>query len=151
MLSFDHSFIVRAPLAAVAGFHRDTRVLRRLTPPPVYVQIHRVEALAEGSISEFTLWFGPLPIRWTARHSEVDPLGGFTDTQVAGPMQHWVHRHAFEPVDADRTRVRDRIAYQHPPGPRGLLTRLLFGGLGLRLTFAYRGWVTRRALEGGRG
>jgi hypothetical protein len=44
-----------------------------------------MEPLAEGSISDFTLWFGPLPIRWTARHSHIDPLHGFTDTQVRGP------------------------------------------------------------------
>ena len=147
MNAFDYSFTVRAPLRAVAAFHHDTRALRRLTPPPIIVQIHRVEPLAEGSISEFTLWFGPLPIRWTARHSQVDPLHGFTDTQIGGSMQHWVHTHAFADLGPELTAVSEHIEYQHPAGLRGLLTRLLFAPPGLRFMFWYRGRVTRRALE----
>lgn len=82
---FDTSFTVPAPLQKVAEFHRDTRALKRLTPPPVFVQIHSMEPLAEGSRSVFTMWFGPLPLRWTAIHSNVDTMHGFTDTQEKGP------------------------------------------------------------------
>ena len=63
---FDFTFSVRAPLQAVAAFHHDTRALKRLTPPPVFVQIHSMEPLAEGSRSEFSMWFGPVPLRWVA-------------------------------------------------------------------------------------
>jgi len=146
MIVFEHTFSVRAPLAAVSAFHHDTRVLRRLSPPPIFVQLHRVEPMAEGSVSRFTLWFGPLPVRWTAIHSQISPAG-FTDTQSAGPLRHWRHSHRFTALAAAVTRVDDRIEYAHHPGPRGLVSRLLFNRFALRLLFAYRAFATRRALD----
>jgi ligand-binding SRPBCC domain-containing protein len=145
--TFDSSFTVRAPLAAVAGFHHNPRVLKLLTPPPVFVQLHHVDPLSEESISEFTLWFGPLPLRWTAVHTQVDRLHGFTDTQAAGPMKCWVHTHTFALDRSGCTRVSDHIEFEHHAGRRGWLTRLLFAPIGLRFLFAYRGHVTRRIVE----
>ena len=146
--SIEHAFTVRAPLASVAAFHRDTAVLPRLTPPPVRVQLGRVEPLAEGSVSEFTLWFGPVPMRWRAVHTDVDPLHGFTDTQASGPMRYWRHAHRFEAQGLSATRVTEHIAYAHHPGARGLASRMLFNRVALRLMLAYRAFVMRRALEG---
>ncbi len=144
---FDYSFTVNAPLAAVAGFHHDTRVLKRLTPPPVFVQLHKFEPLGEGSIADFTLWFGPLPFHWIAVHSNVDPLRGFTDTQQTGPLKHWAHTHTFSAEGEAQTRVHERIEYEHYPGWRGLLSRLFFAGPALYLNFTYRKMVTRRFVE----
>ena len=45
---FETSFLVPASLSAVAAFHRGTEALKQLTPPPVFVQLHHVEPLAEG-------------------------------------------------------------------------------------------------------
>lgn len=95
MNTFDFVFAVRAPLTAVAAFHRDPGVLKRLTMPPVAIEVHEVQPLAEGSTADFTLWMGHLPIRWRARHTTVDPLLGFRDTQVHGPMKRWVHDRIF--------------------------------------------------------
>ena len=147
MRVFEYAFTVRAPLAAVAHFHHDTRALKRLSPPPLFVQLHRVEPLGEGSVAEFTLWLGPLPLRWRAVHSDVDALHGFTDIQAHGPLKRWRHTHRFEPLDDTTTRVLEYIEYQHADGWMGALTRLLFSPPGLRFLFAYRSWVTRRSLE----
>lgn len=144
---FEYAFTVRAPAEAVAGFHRDTRVLKRLSPPPMFVQLHRIEPLAEGSISEFTLWLGPLPLRWQAVHSKVDSRRGFTDVQARGPLRRWRHTHRFEPLDERMTRVMEYVEYEHADHWVGFFTRLLFSPLGLRILFWYRSWVTRRALE----
>jgi ligand-binding SRPBCC domain-containing protein len=144
---FDYAFTVRAPLQAVADFHRDTATLKRLTPPPIFVQLHRVEPLAEGSVSEFTLWFGPLPVHWTAVHSNVNALRGFTDTQRGGLLQAWQHSHTFTPEGPGATRVSEHVEYAHRPGGRGLLSRILFAPPALRFLFWYRSFVTRRALE----
>ncbi len=150
METFQFTFNVDAPLEAVAAFHHDTRALKRLSPPPMIVQLHRVDPLAEGSISEFTLWLGPLPLRWKAVHTDVDRLRGFTDTQVSGPLGFWKHSHTFQDCGGGVTRVSERILYQHHPGLRGLLSRLLFSRPGLWFLFAYRRWATRRAVEGRR-
>lgn len=147
MRTFDYSFMVRASISAVADFHRDTRALRRLTPPPVFVQLHCVEPMAEGSISKFTLWFGPLPIYWTAQHSKIDTLHGFTDTQICGPMKNWVHTHAFSDDTPKLTCITEHIEYDHYDGVQGLISRLLFTPIGLKMTFFYRNFVTRRLLE----
>jgi len=147
MPTFDYTFTVWAPLANVAKFHDDTRALKRLTPPPIFVQIHKVEPLAEGSISDFTLWFGPMPVHWVAVHSNVEPQRGFTDTQQQGLLKHWAHTHTFTAEGEALTRVREHIEYEHHAGWRGLLSRLLFPKPGLYLLFTYRKLVTRRLVE----
>ena len=144
MNRFTHRFLVRAPIEDIAEFHRSTLALRRLTPPPIWVQFHRLEPLAENSIAEFTLWFGPFPVRWRALHTEVDPLRGFTDIQVMGPLRFWKHRHSFEAVDAETTQITETIEYEYPSGLKGLLARLLYSSLALGVLFLYRQWVTRK-------
>jgi ligand-binding SRPBCC domain-containing protein len=142
---FEHRFRVKASLGAVAAFHQDSRALKLLTPPPVFVQMHRVEPLAEGSVADFTLWLGPLPVRWVAVHTQVDPRTGFKDRQERGPFASWVHRHIFRAVDAETTEVIDEVEAEFGGGMMGLIGRLMW--LNLPLMFAYRGWATRRALE----
>jgi ligand-binding SRPBCC domain-containing protein len=146
MKRYSHSFRVQAPLGRVAEFHHDTRALKYLTPPPLIVNFNELQPLAEDSVADFTMWFGPLPIRWVAAHSDVDPNAGFTDTQVAGPFETWVHRHSFLALDENNTEVRDEIQGQPSRHPFwGLVSRIMW--LNLPILFAYRAWRTRRALE----
>jgi ligand-binding SRPBCC domain-containing protein len=109
------------------------------------VRIHSVEPLAEGSVSRFTLWVGPLPLRWKAVHRNVSDRG-FTDVQAEGPARRWEHTHTFVPLGPDLTEIREHIEYEHKPGLWGLVTRILFSWPNLRFMFAYRCWATRRGL-----
>lgn len=143
---FEYTFTVQAPLAAVRAFHHDTQALKRLTPPPLFVQMHKIEPLAEGSVSEFTMWFGPLPVRWRAVHLDVSE-NGFTDRQERGLLKKWEHTHRFFAEGGNTTRVDEHIDYEHHRGLQGALSRLLFPVAALRVLFAYRERVTRRALE----
>ena len=144
MSTFNYTFTVDAPLTSVTEFHRDTSALKKLSPGPM--QLHRADPMGEGSISEFTLWLGPIPVRWRAVHTNVNE-NGFTDTQESGPMEFWVHTHRFKAIDESKTRIHEHIEYRHPKGPRGLFTHLLFGGLGLKILFTYRQWATKKALR----
>lgn len=93
------------------------------------------------------MWLGPLPVRWVAVHTQVDPDQGFTDTQERGPFQSWVHRHSFESIDEETIEVVDDI--QAEPSSHlfwGLISRLMW--LNLPYLFWYRAWATRRQLEG---
>ena len=146
MPTFDYRFDVRAPLDRVRDFHRDTSALKRLTPPPTFVRLHSIEPLAEGSVSSFTLWVGPLPLRWKAVHRNVSDRG-FTDVQAEGPAAKWEHTHTFTPLSPNETRIDEHIEFEHKPGPWGLVTRLLFSKPNLLLMFAYRKFVTRRCLN----
>ena len=142
MAVFDYRFIVSAPLAAVRDFHRDTSALKRLTPPPTLVQLHSIEPLAEGSVSRFTLWVGPLPLRWKAVHRGVTDRG-FTDVQAEGPARKWEHTHSFVPLDDATTEIREHIEYEHKTGFWGVVTRILFSWPNLYAMFTYRMLVTR--------
>ncbi len=142
MLTFDYKFDVQAPLTAVSQFHHDTTVLKKLSPPPIFVQIHAYEPLAEGSRADFTLWFGPLPVHWVAVHSDVSS-SGFTDTQANGPLKFWRHTHRFTAVAPDLTRVHEHIEYEHDRSWRGVFSRLLFSKPGLIMLFTARKLLTR--------
>ena len=140
---FEFSFEVEAPLNIVRDFHRDTSALKTLTPPPTIAQIHSVEPLAEGSVSTFTLWVGPLPLRWKAVHRGVSEHG-FTDVQASGPARKWEHTHRFTPLNDQTTRIDEHIEYEHGGGFWGIVTRLLFSWPNLFFMFSYRKWITRR-------
>jgi ligand-binding SRPBCC domain-containing protein len=85
-------------------------------------------------------------VRWEARVEEVSPTG-FLDRQVRGPFEAWAHRHSFVAVDEETTGIVDEVEAQ-------LKWHALWGlvglamWLGLPLLFAYRGYKTRRLLEG---
>lgn len=147
MSVFDYRFTVRAPLSAVAVFHWDPRTIKKLTPPPLILSVQKIEPMAEGSVSRFTLWMGPIPVRWVAVHSDVDLTRGFTDTQAEGPMKKWVHTHRFTALEPELTEVHEHIEYEHHAGVRGAGTRVMFNGPALRSLFAIRSAITRRALE----
>jgi ligand-binding SRPBCC domain-containing protein len=144
MPQFHSRFRVAAPVARVSAFHFSPEAFLRLTPPGMLLQVHLSEPLGEGSMTEFTLWSGPLPMRWKALHSELSATG-FTDEQIAGPLRSWRHRHQFIPHPEGGSEVLDSIDYEHPPGWRGLLSRLRFNAATLQLLFFFRARATRRA------
>ncbi|MCL4300375.1 MAG: hypothetical protein KJ077_31865 [Anaerolineae bacterium] len=145
-MKYHHSFRVRAPLAAVTDFHAQSASMGAITPPPIITQIHQAPArLQEGDEMAFTLWLGPLPIRWLAQIENVSH-NGFVDRQLRGPFGSWVHHHQFRPVDEKTTEVIDEVEAELKKHPWWSLV-----GLGMWLTlpilFAYRGWKTRDLLE----
>ncbi len=138
---------VFSPASLVSDFHFQPNALKLLTPPPVIIQLHAAQPLAEDSRSEFTLWFGPLPIRWRARHVRVSRDGGFTDVQERGPFHLWEHTHAWRADGPDSTEMVEIIQYRHRQGREGLLTRLLFSPPLLRLMFTHRRRTVQTACE----
>ena len=143
---FTYQFTVNAPLTAVRDFHQDTSALKKLTPPPLWAQIHTFEPMAEGSKADFTLWFGPVPVRWQAVHFNITD-NGFTDRQERGPLNSWQHTHRFTAVNHTTTRVKDQIQYEYPAGWRGLFCRLLFNKPGLTVLFTGRKLLTRHHIK----
>ena len=140
-MRYQHRFTVKAPLSAVAQFHKDTRALRDLTPPPMTVKFNNVEPLADGSVADFTLQFGPVSVRWLAIHSEVTEQNGFVDTQQEGPFQSWRHRHKFRAINEQTTEVIDEIEAEYG----NVISRFMW--LNLPLLFAYRTRQTKKTLE----
>ena len=146
VMQFVNRFKVAAPLEVVAEFHQDRLALKKLTPFPILVQLHKQEPLGEGSIADFTMWLGPFPVRWVAQHKAVDPLYGFTDVQIRGPFRSWEHRHTFRRLDRQTSEIVDEInASMGRTADKKLVSQLMW--LGLPLLFAYRRWATRRWIQ----
>jgi len=139
----EFSTVISTTLEQMEAFHADPNAFGKLTPPPIFAQVHRRElnSMTDGEL-EFTLWFGPLPVRWLAKHEPGPTEHSFADRMMRGPMRFWLHRHIFEPVEGG-VRLTDRITLAHKPGFPGLLTRLFFDGLPLRFLFFYRHLRTR--------
>lgn len=146
---FEHRSRFDTSVEALTAFHEDPKALARLTPPPplMFLQVLRDDrtSLTEGEI-EFRLWFGPLPVRWLARHEPGPTANSFVDRMVEGPMAFWAHQHIFTPIE-EGVELTDRITLAHKSGWRGLLTRLVFEGVPLRLLFLYRHFRTRLAMR----
>lgn len=147
-MKYRHTFRVRAPVTEVARFHTSASSLKAITPPLIPMQLHAAPGqMSDGDEMDFTMWMGPLPVRWQARVEDISPTG-FVDQQVRGPFESWVHRHSFIAVDGVTTQVVDEVeARLRPHALWGLAGLAMW--LGLPLLFAYRGWRTRRMLEGG--
>lgn len=141
---FHYQTCLPVPVERVAFFHKDSTALKKLSPPPVFVEIISMEPLAENSTTQLRFWFGPFPVRWVAQHSRVDPLHGFIDTQVEGPLKKWVHQHSFTAAGIDKTNLEEHIEYEHKPGVKGWFTRLLYNHMSLKFLFSYRRMIIVR-------
>jgi ligand-binding SRPBCC domain-containing protein len=146
--TFTAKSVMNTTLKKMIDFHLNSGP-RQLTPPPIFVQMHRDtrthESLAQGEL-DFTLWFGPIPTRWSVRH-ETGPIStSFADFMVEGPLAYWRHEHIFTEVP-NGVELTDRITLAHKAGWRGILSRLAFDGVPLRILFIYRHLITRLALR----
>lgn len=143
---YEKRSVMKTTLAAMTAFHQDPKALGKLSPPPIFMQMHRDArtSLTEGEL-EFTLWFAVIPIRWVARHEPGPTPDSFADRQVRGPMAYWRHEHIFEETEGGVALI-DRVTLAHKPGFKGLVTRLAFDGLPLRFLFFYRHLRTRMAV-----
>lgn len=145
-LRFMHRFQLNASIKAVSDFHRNTEVLKKLTPLPILVQFRKAELVSEGSRVDFTLWFGPFPVPWSAKHYDFDPPRGFKDIQLKGPFSFWDHRHTFVQIDDQTTEVVDDITAQLGRHPYyGLVSKFMW--LTLPILFSFRAWQTKRLIK----
>jgi ligand-binding SRPBCC domain-containing protein len=144
-MDYHHSFTAPSPQEQVLDFHRSSASLGAITPPVLLMRnFEAPDILGEGSTVSFTLWLGPLPVRWQAWIEHVSPAG-FDDVQVEGPFRIWVHTHRFEAQPDGSCLVQDHVRFElkaHPVwGPVGALM-----ALGLPLLFAYRARRTKSLL-----
>lgn len=139
--------IMPGTLQQLWDFHAHPKAFSRLTPPPIFIQMHenRLKSLTDGMV-DFTMWLGPIPIHWRAQHEPGPTPTSFIDRQLIGPLAYWEHQHLMEAVPGG-VQLTDHITLEHKPGLAGLLSRLMFDGLPLRLFFTYRHLRTRLALR----
>ncbi len=115
-MTFEHTAVFDRPIDEVFAWHERPGAIHRLTPPwpPVKVASES-ESLRDGRA---VLAF-PGRIRWVAAHrpDDYEPGRAFTDelvTPVLEAVLSWRHEHRFDPVDAGRTRITDRVHTRVP-------------------------------------
>ncbi len=147
MQQFEKRSIMEGTADNMLAIHSTENAFQQLTPPPIFVQVHRDErtAITHGEV-EFTLWVGPIPLHWIVMHEPGPTPHSFVDRMLQGPMAYWRHEHIFTDVEGG-VELIDRIEYAHPKGWRGILTRILFNKLGLHGLFFYRHLRTRWLLR----
>ncbi|MEH2358074.1 SRPBCC family protein [Nostoc sp.] len=147
MLHFKHSSIITASPEVVWKFHERPDILQLLNPPWQPVQVIRREGgLNVGAITEFRLFLGPLALTWLARHTECEKYRLFTDEQISGPFESWVHRHEFE-LENGKTRLTDAISFSMPGGGGVEFVSGWLVQAQLEAMFRYRHYVTKRECE----
>ncbi|NJL11273.1 MAG: SRPBCC family protein [Calothrix sp. SM1_7_51] len=147
MLQFKYSSVIDAPVEVVWKFHERSDILKILTPPWQPIQVVRRDGrLQIGSITEFRLFLGFLPLTWLARHTEYEEFRLFTDEQMSGPFEFWKHKHIFEP-EGEKTRLTDEIYFSLPGGDAADLMAGWLVQMQLDAMFRYRHQITKRECE----
>jgi ligand-binding SRPBCC domain-containing protein len=118
--------VIPGTAAQLWDFHAQPNAFSKLTPPPIFIQVLKNDLQSHEP--------GPTPT-------------SFRDRMLRGPLAVWEHEHIFSDVPGG-VELLDRVTLAHRPGLVGLVTRLLFDGLPLRLFFLYRHLRTRWALGG---
>ncbi len=144
---YEKSTIMNTTLDKMIAFHESADAFSKLVPPPMIAQLREDNRTSntEGDL-KFTLWMGPIPIKWHAQHQVGPTETSFADLMLDGPMAYWRHEHIFTEVDGG-VKLTDRVTLAHKDGIQGLLTRLMFDGIPLKFLFFYRHLRTKWAVE----
>ena len=148
-MQFVKESLIRATRERVFEFHEQPDVLTLLLPPwetARVIKAAKISDVGSEAIVETSV-FGPIKMRWVARHTRYDPPRMFEDTQMKGPFRSFRHRHIVEP-HADGAILRDEIDYEPPLGFLGRAVAPWLIERRLRKLFDYRHEVTRRWCEG---
>lgn len=133
---------------AAFAYHARRGALERLIPPWEAATIEASDGSIEaGSRVVLKTRVAGVPLRWVARHTDHDPPRRFVDTQQSGPFAAWEHRHEFEQLSENTSRLRDSIRYQLPAGALGRGLGRAVVASKLETMFAYRHRVTRDDLQ----
>ena len=133
----------------VFEFHEQPDALTLLLPPwesARVIKAAKISDVGSEAIVETNI-FGPIKMRWVARHTLYEPPRVFEDIQVKGPFRSWRHRHIVEP-HADGALLRDEIHYEPPLGFLGRAVAPFLIERRLRKLFDHRHKVTREWCEG---
>jgi len=137
MYEINDSIVLNRPLVEVFEFFSQARNLERLTPDFLNFHILTPEPIEmrKGLLIDYKLRVRGIPIRWQSEISEWNPPYAFTDEQRRGPYRKWIHRHTFEAMGENETRVTDHVRYSVWGGA---LVNRFFVRPDVEMIFAYR-------------
>jgi ligand-binding SRPBCC domain-containing protein len=138
--------VIAAPREQVFEFFSKAENLERLTPPFLKFGILTPLPIAmkRGQFIEYEIGLGGVPMKWLTEISEWQPPDRFVDEQLRGPYRYWHHTHEFTEADGG-TLMSDRVDYELPLGPLGLVAHALVVQRLLQTIFDYRARAVRAA------
>ncbi len=84
-----------------------------------------------------------IPLKWTTLIEDVQEPVRFVDMQWSGPYKLWRHEHTFEAVEGG-VMMHDRVEYELPLGPLGVLAHGIFVKRKLAGIFSFRNTALKR-------
>lgn len=113
-----------APPEKVWEFLATPLNLNELTPPDLDFKIvsELPEKMYNGLMIQYEIripMFGTH--RWLTEIKHINDGVSFVDEQRVGPYRLWYHQHIIEPHGQLKTKMIDRVTYQLPFGPLGIL------------------------------
>lgn len=141
MHMLEREIVLSAPPETVWAFLATPANLNELTPPELHFQI--LSELPEQMYNGLTILYAiKIPHfgrrRWLTEIKHIREGEYFVDEQRLGPYRFWYHEHRIEPLANNRTRMLDRVSYQLPFGPLGVLMHEIWVKRMLSDIFDYR-------------
>ena len=115
--SLERRQIVPVPLRRVFPFFESPENLALITPPSLGFRVLTPGpvVMQQGTIIDYSIRLGGIPVRWRSLISTYDPPVCFVDEQLKGPYAYWRHTHRFE-ASTPGTVLMDEVVYALPAG-----------------------------------
>jgi len=118
---FESTTTLICPAASVFDFVSRPANLLRVSPPELHVKLSDPpEVLELGAVLVMTARRWGFPQRFITQVVKFEPGRMFVEEQRHGPFKKMVHHHIVE-SDGAGARMIDRIEYEPPGGPLGLM------------------------------
>jgi ligand-binding SRPBCC domain-containing protein len=151
MKYFQNEFVVQSNIDKVWEFYTDINHLEVVSPRDIKLKLLECtdRILKKGTIACFN---GRILIgaRWCSKitffekYEYVDEM--VHNENIKPPFRLWSHRHKFELIDANKTRVIDKIKFELPFGFVGKLLEFYIETK-LQKIFEHRIYATKKFLE----
>ena len=127
------------PIDEAFAFFKEAKNLEKITPDDMNFKVldQSTEDIQEGTIINYSLSVHKFPIRWKSKITDWNPKSHFSDIQLKGPYNYWVHSHNFEEKNGG-TLIKDHVRYKVPFNLAGDLIANRFIKNDLEKIFTYR-------------
>jgi ligand-binding SRPBCC domain-containing protein len=127
------------PINEAFAFFKEATNLEKITPDEMNFKVLKqsTENIEEGTVLNYSLSVHKIPMRWKSKITHWNPDSKFSDVQLNGPYDYWVHQHEFEEKDGG-TLIKDHVRYKVPVGLAGDLIANRFIRNDLEKIFTYR-------------
>ncbi len=126
------------PITEIFPFFADAKNLEEITPPFLHFKVLEKEIkIQKGTLINYRLRIHGVPVFWRTEIARWEPGIAFTDQQLKGPYNRWIHTHTFEEL-AGGTLMRDRVIYKLPFGLLGDIFAHWKVAKDVKMIFQYR-------------